>query len=271
MGMSKRTAQRKMAGAAALFASASALTACASIPDQRPQWVRIFDGESLAGWTVKIAGEPAGQDKHGVISAHDGILRFDYPETERFADKYLHLFYNRELSDYRVRLEYRFTGGQAPGGPGFALLNSGIMLHAQNPLSMAVEKDFPVSVEAQMLASHPGEPQRTTGNVCTPGTNVVVNGEIGKTHCIKSSHVARGVDEWTAMEVDVRGSEAIEIYVDGQLAFSLTDPQYDPADKRFPAPNNASGLLSRGFIALQGESHSVEFRNIELLDRAPIN
>ncbi len=42
-------------------------------------------------------------------------------------------------------------GEQCPGGPGWAIRNSGVMLHCQSPESMRKDQDFPVSVEVQFL------------------------------------------------------------------------------------------------------------------------
>ena len=67
--------------------------------------------------------------------AYDGYDTFD----ERFG----HLFFAEPFSHYRLRIEYRFVGAQAPNAPGWAARNSGVIMHSQPPLSMQRDQDFP--------------------------------------------------------------------------------------------------------------------------------
>ena len=68
------------------------------------------------------------------------------------------------------------------GGPSYARLNSGVMIHSQAPETILKDQDWPISVEAQLLAGG-----KTTMNVCTPGTEIFMKGEMVKAHCTNST------------------------------------------------------------------------------------
>ena len=64
---------------------------------------------------------------------------------------------------------------------------------------MAVEQDFPISLEAQLLGGN-GKDERSTGNLCTPGTNVVLKGKLFTPHCVNSSSKTYPGDQWVRAE-----------------------------------------------------------------------
>ena len=165
-----------------------ALSAACAGPAEGPDdgWIRLFNGENLDGWRVKIRGYELDDNYARTFRVEDGLLRVVYDDYDAFDGKFGHLFYETPFSHYRLRVEYRFVGEQTPGGPGWAFRNSGVMLHGQSPESMTVEQEFPVSIEAQMLGGD-GEHERPTGNLCTPGTHVEIGGELIERHCTNSS------------------------------------------------------------------------------------
>src|SRR3546814_15209367 len=87
------------------------------------------------------------------------------------------MYYKEPFSAYLLSVEYRFTGEQAPGGEGWAIRTSGAMLHCQEPSTIRKDQDFPISIEAQFLGGD-GAPDRTTAHLCTPGTTVILEGEL---------------------------------------------------------------------------------------------
>jgi len=134
---------------------------------------------------------------------------------------------------------------------------------------MGKDQDFPVSVEVQLLAGGPtGE--RSTANMCSPGTEVFRNGEMVKGHCFNSASQTYRGDQWVRVEVEVLGSERVRHNIDGKTVLEYTNlqigggnvSQFDPAVKKDGTP------LSEGYIALQGESHPTEFRKVEILNLA---
>lgn len=233
------------------------------------KWVPMFNGKDLTGWTPKFTGSPAGENVLNTFRVEDGALTVSYDGYDELRGRFGHLFYERKLSRYRIRLEYRFSGKQVAGGATWALMNSGIMLHSESAQSMRREQNFPVSIEAQFLGDD-GTGMRTTGNMCSPGTHVVMAGALVTEHCPKTSTVAVAPGEWTRFEVEVRGDRLIRHLVNGVVTAEYAQPQYDPTDedgKRVMGTGPAA--LSEGYVALQAESHPVQFRNIELLVLEP--
>ena len=229
-------------------------------------WIPLFNGKNLDGWRVKIRGYEVGDNYADTFRVEDGLLRVVYDDYEEFDGKFGHLFFETPFSHYRLRVEYRFVGQQTPGGPGWAFRNSGVMLHGQSPESMTVDQEFPVSIEAQMLGGD-GEHERSTGNLCTPGTHVEMDGELVTRHCTNSSSATYHGDGWVTMELEVRGSGIIRHYVEGEQVLEYYAPQLDANDgdaQRLLA-DGADKLLSGGTISLQAESHPVDFRKVELL------
>src|SRR3954451_24275370 len=162
----------------------------------RRDWIQLFNGKDLDGWIPKIAGYALGENYGNTFRAENGILKVSYDQYPEFGNRFGHIFYRkRKFSHYIVAAEYRFVGEQANGGPGWAFRNNGIMLHCQAPESMGKDQDFPISVEAQLLGAGPtGE--RSTLNVCTPGTEVYRNGEMVKSHCLNSTSQSYRGDQW---------------------------------------------------------------------------
>jgi hypothetical protein len=229
------------------------------------KWTALFNGKNLEGWQVKIAGHGLNDNYGNTFRVEDGILKVAYDQYETFQNKFGHIFYQEKFSNYRLRLEYRFTGEQTPGAPQWAYRNSGIMFHCQSPESMAKDQNFPVSIEAQLLGGN-GVDERPTGNVCTPGTNIMIDGELITRHCTSSSSKTYHGDQWVTMEIEVHGSGTIKHIVDGEVVLQYKKPQLDPSDPEAqPLIRGDDLLLKEGYISLQSESHPVEFRKVEIL------
>lgn len=236
----------------------------ASDPNSGPEWIDLFNGKNLDGWTVKITGHEAGDNYKDTYRVEDGILKVCYDKYETFDGKFGNLFYQTPFSQYVLRVEYRFTGKQVSGGPGWAFRNSGVMIHSQSPQSMGKDQNFPVSIEVQTLGGD-GEHPRTTGNLCTPGTHVTIDGTLRTEHCIVSKSETYHGDQWVTLEIEVHGSELIKHIINGKTVMTYAQPQLDPNDadaKKLITDGNL--LLSEGYIALQAESHPVEFRKVQL-------
>ena len=232
-------------------------------------WVQLFNGKDLDGWIPKIAGHELGDNYGNTFRVRDGLLAVSYDQYTNFDDRFGHLFYRGTYSYYRIAVEYRFVGEQARGGPAWALRNSGIMVHGQRPETIRKNQDFPISIEVQLLGGG-GTGERTTANLCTPGTNVVINGALFTTHCLNSQSKTYRGEQWVRVEAEVLGAGRITHFVNGEPVLSYEQPQigggnvinYDPAVKKDGA------LLTEGSISLQSESHPVEFRKVELLNLA---
>lgn len=236
------------------------------------EWIPLFNGKDLDGWTPKIAGHPLGENFADTFRVENGVLKVSYDKYEKlgeklgetFGDQFGHLFYKEPFSHYRLRIEYRFVGEQCKGGPGWAVRNSGVMIHGQPPETMAKDQSFPVSIEVQFLGGD-GKNPRHTGNLCTPGTNVVLGGRLERRHCTDSKSKTFHGDQWVTAEVEARGSKSIKHSINGELVLEYVDPQLDESDKDAKElVKNGKILLEGGSISLQAESHPIEFRKVEI-------
>lgn len=228
-------------------------------------WISLFNGKNLDGWRVKITGHNLDENFAQTFRVEDGLLKVRYDGYEEFGGQFGHLYYKEPFSNYRLRVEYRFVGEQASGGPGWAFRNSGMMIHGQTPESVAKDQEFPVSIEVQLLGGG-GSGTRTTGNLCTPGTNVVMNGELHTRHCTNSQSDTYHGDQWVTAEVEVRGTE-ITHFINGKPVLSYSGAQLDEKDPDAKVLLDAghAKMLSGGTVSIQSESHPVDFRKIEIM------
>ena len=71
------------------------------------------------------------------------------------------------------------------------------------------------------------------------------------------------------MEVECHGFGPIKNYVNGQLVMEYEKPQLDANDPDGgPLIKDGRRDLAGGWIALQAESHEVEFRKVEIMPLA---
>ena len=249
----------------AMLVVLTAVTFVQAEDTDKSEWIQLFNGKNLDGWKVKITGYDLDDNFGDTFRVEEGLLKVAFDKYDKFDGRFGHIFCEKPFSNYVLRLEYRFVGDQVPGGPGWAFRNSGIMIHGQSPESMRKDQSFPVSVEVQLLGGG-GSGKRPTGNVCTPGTHVVIDGELVKQHCNSSTSKTFHGDHWVTIEVEARGNELIKHRVNGETVFVYSQPQLDEndADAKKLIEKNGDKMLSGGSISLQAESHPVEFRKIEL-------
>jgi hypothetical protein len=234
------------------------------------KWTSLFNGRDLNGWTPKIKGYDFGVNYSNTFRIQDGAITVNYDGYNQFDSRFGHLFYKQPYSNYVLRLEYRFIGRQIKDGPGWATRNSGIMLHCQSPASMAKDQDFPVSLETQLLGGD-GQHPRHTGNLCSPGTHVVMNGQLITQHCTDSKSQTYHGEQWVTAEVEVHGNGKIIHRINGESVLEYDHPQLDPGDadaKKLLKPGQTDTQIYGGYISLQSESHPVQFRKIEIRELA---
>ena len=240
------------------------------------EWISLFNGKDLTGWDIKIAGCELGENYKNNIKVEDGMFRVTYDEFENFDERYGHIYYKEPFSYYHLRYEYRFTGEQIPGGASWNVRNSGIMVHSQSAKSVGKDQHFPVSIEMQLLGGL-NEGERTTGNLCTPGTFVEFEAEENHQHCISSTSKTYHGDQWVKAEMIVLGGEKIIQIIEGDTVLVYEKPMIDSvfvnSNNNWDKSNVPDGdhwrkrygeVLTEGYIALQAESHPIDFRNIEL-------
>ena len=233
-----------------------------------PEWLSLFNGRDLTGWTVMIHHHDVGDNVGDTFRVKDGLLQVRYDQYGDFDEQFGHLFYDRPFSYYHLLVEYRFVGELHRGAPDFAVRNSGVMLHAQDPRTMPREQDWPISIEFQLLGGLGNGQPRPTGNMCSPGTQIVYEHRLDTRHCINSSSATYDGDQWVRAEAVVLGGTEITHIINGVVVMRYTNPQigggvvqrYDPALKQ------DGRILTGGHIALQSEGQPIDFRRVELLD-----
>jgi hypothetical protein len=231
------------------------------------EWVSLFTGESLEGWSPKIRGEEFGEDARNTFRVEDGAITVSYDEYGVFSEQFGHLFHETPYEYYRLRYTYRFFGEQMDDGPGWAWRNSGIMIHSPAGATMGVDQDFPISIEVQLLGGN-GTDERTTANLCTPGTNVVISGELETRHCISSTSATYHGDDWVSGEILALGDSLIVHMIEGQEVLAYTHPQMGGGsvsghDESIKVDGR---LLAGGYFSLQSESHPVQYKDLEILN-----
>ncbi|MBN3519944.1 DUF1080 domain-containing protein [Algoriphagus lutimaris] len=240
-----------------------------SVEEEVPklEWRELFSGKDLDNWIIKISKHELNDNFANTFSVEDGMMQVRYDGYDQFDQQYGHIFYDESFSNYVLQVQYRFVGEQANGGEGWAWRNSGAMLHGQDPRTMLVDQNFPISVEAQFLGGN-GTDERSTCNLCTPGTNVVLADTLFTPHCINSSSKTYAGDQWVTANFIVLNDSVIHHMVGMDTVFSYNKPQIGggsvaPFD---PAVKIDGQLLKEGYISLQSESHPIDFRKVSIVE-----
>jgi Domain of Unknown Function (DUF1080) len=234
----------------------------------KKDWQTLFNGKDLKDWTVKIFHHEVGDNYGNTFRVEDGIMKVRYDQYDSFNNRYGHLYYNTPFSYYHLVVEYRFVGEWRKDAPSYTIKNSGVMFHSQDPRTMPKEQDWPISVELQLLAGLGDGKPRPTGNMCSPGTDVVFKGQIDPRHCIESTSKTYEGEQWVRAELIVLGDSLITHIINGDTVLQYSKPQigggvatgFDPKIKQ------DGKLLSTGFIAMQSEGQPIDFRKVEILN-----
>lgn len=234
--------------------------------DQR--WIPLFNGKNLKGWTPKIFHHEVGDNYGNTFRVNEGMIQVRYDQYDHFNNRYGHLFYRKPFSYFKLRFDYRFTGIWRTDAPSYTQINSGVMYHSQSPESILKEQDWPISVEFQLLGGLKDGLSRPTGNMCSPGTDVVFNGRVDPRHCINSSSKTYYGDQWVHAELIVLGDSLVTHLINGDTVLTYSKPQIGGgvANGYNPAIKIDGKLLKEGYIGLQSEGQEIDFKNIELLD-----
>lgn len=244
---------------------------CTTPTTAAERWKSLFDGKTLKGWIPKIVGSPAGENARDTFIVKDGAITVSYAGYERFQNRFGHLFYKSPFKAYRLRLKYKVLEPPLPDTPGWARSNSGVMFHSQSPESMGLNQPFPVSVEFQILGADGPKP-RPTGNLCTPGVSVTLNGAKQPVHCSDSSGPTIPNGTWVDLELEVSPKGVVTERINGAVVHTYSDIALDPADpmaaadaKRLIEARGGKLPVTEGYIALQSEGHPIAFKDIEIL------
>lgn len=231
-------------------------------------WVSLFNGRDINDWMVKVNHHEVGDNFGNTFRVEDGMIKVRYDQYAAYNDQFGHLYYKTPFSYYHLVVEYRFTGEWKKDAPSYTLLNSGIMFHSQDPRTMPKEQDWPISVEFQLLAGLGDGKPRTTGNMCSPGTHIVYNGQLDTRHCINSTSKTYDGDQWVRAELIVLGDSLITHIINGDTVMQYSKPQIggEVVNNFDPKMKQDGKILSSGYIALQSEGQPIDFRKVEIKD-----
>jgi hypothetical protein len=188
-----------------------------------PGFETIFDGKSLNGWTL------VGKTGDGYL-AGDGVLRCP-PKGGG------NLFYDRELTDFVVRFEFKLEEGS----------NNGLCIRCpRGDASLAYDGN-----ELQIINNN-GERYKNIEEWQKHGS--LYNVFPAKTGALKP------VGQWNQEEVVVQGRQ-VKVTVNGMVILDVNmDEAKDPEIvKKHPGLKRKSGYI--GFL---GHNEPIEFRNIRL-------
>lgn len=246
--------------------SALLLLGCMAFSSRKAGWVSLFNGKDLQHWQPKIAGHVLGENYLNTFRVENGILSVRYDAYDSFRNQFGSLFYDKRFANYRLRVEYRFVGATAPGGPSWGYKDSGVQYHCQSPSSMAVGQQFPVCLEYNLHGGN-GKDERPVGELCANGMYVEVNGKRNSSYCTPPA-VSRTFhdDQWITLEIDIRDG-VCRHFVNGEEILQFRNPRYDPknevANKMIVDGMDA---VVDGYISLQSNSHPIDFRKIEIME-----
>lgn len=231
-------------------------------------WISLFNGKDLKDWFVKIHHHEVGDNYGNTFRVEDGMVKIRYDQYDKFNERYGHLYFKQPFAYYHLSFEYRFVGIWRTDAPSYTIKNSGMMFHSQDPRTMLKEQDWPISVEFQLLAGLGDGKPRPTGNMCSPGTDVIFEGKLDPRHCINSTSKTYEGEQWVKADLIVLGDSLITHIINGDTVLQYSKPQigggvanrFDPKIKIDGKP------LKDGFIALQSEGQEIDFKNIKLLN-----
>lgn len=155
-------------------------------PEQGGEWISLFNGKDLEGWTVR--GEAVWEVKDGVL-------------TGRSPAKQGHIYGGPELTDLEVKGMFRIAEEGKTA-------NSGLYFRANPPKDNV--NGYPEGYEAQICNKH----EQPTGWLWKPGQGVGA-----------ASKVVTKDGEWFAMRVKAVGPK-IEIYINDELVTTHEDAEF---------------------------------------------
>ena len=112
--------------------------------------VALFNGKDLSGWTADVPEADKKPDIKPSFIVRDGKL-------VSLGKPLGHLVTDKEYENYRLTVEYRFTGQAG---------NCGVLVHSSKP--RALYGMFPQSIEVQMQSGKGPEPRATIPRVPRP-------------------------------------------------------------------------------------------------------
>ncbi len=253
----------KIQVALSLVVSFSALTATAD------EWVELFNGKDLTGWSPLIDKVEPGTDPAGHVVVRDGAIHM-YADTPAGTKvPFGTIIHERKFSRFHLSLEYQW--GKVKFPPRLdALRDAGLLYHIVDPPRAAFGV-WPESVECQIQEGDVGdivsinskfltwlnpEPEKAPAGQGTPGMLPEMGGVPAL--CGKGKYIGRypecdHLEGWNTVEAIVQADETAIHKINGVIRsrLSLLD---DSQDQR----------LGLGKIGLQLEGAEISYRKVRI-------
>ena len=235
--------------AAAFVLLLSATTLASAQEAGSAKFTKLFNGQDLGGFDIKIRDRDLNQDPNKVFQVKDGVIRASGKEYGYFITK-------KEYENYHLKLEFKW------GVPTYEprkdrARDSGILFHVVGP-----QKVWPKSVEFQMIEGRTGEVILVgDGASLTVKGETKTRGQGGSTRFARygqgpwedkvgyrdpEGEVEKPHGEWNLLEL-IASDGAVKYLVNGKVV------------------NEGTGAApSRGKILFQSEGAELFFRNIEI-------
>jgi hypothetical protein len=222
-------------------------------------WVKIFNGTDLTGWSPLIHKSAYKQDPYNTFRADpvNHVIKVtyeDYPDGN-FDDRCGLLYYDKLLTNYRVRVTYRFLEPQAKNPVSWGKNNTGLMIFGIDPAKVTGDPEFPPLIEIQLLGANSGG-GNTTPNMCVPG------GMTMKKSTATCGNNNTGVapppaSQWVTVEAEVHVKGDTKVFQYPNMTtpvITMSGPVYQNKD------------VLDGYLSLQSESQPLEYKDIELME-----
>lgn len=196
--------------------------------------VSLFNGRNLTGWHMDVPERDNNPKARIPFVVRKGnLVSLGTPGG--------HLITNKVYSNYRLIIEYRFTG--QPG-------NCGVLVHASK--KRRLYDMFPQSLEVQMQHGDAGDFWCIGEDITVP--NMVarrgpkdqwgVDGDLNRRIANLTDGSEKPLGQWNKMVVECKGS-TVAVWVNGDMV-----------------NHGTKCTASKGQIALQAEGSEVEFRRV---------
>ena len=216
------------------FATLAATIVAGSLATAEP----LFNGKDLAGWKTDVPDADKTPNIQPSFMVRDGkLVSLGTPRG--------HLITNKSFENYRLTVEYRFTG--KPG-------NCGVLVHSSTP--RVLYGMFPKSIEVQMQSGHAGDFWCIGENIEVPNMKQRRPKKEGQKYGGSKGDARRILNltddsenklgEWNTMVIECKADE-VKVWVNGTLV-----------------NHGTKSTASKGQIALQAEGAEVEFKKVEL-------
>jgi len=198
----------------------------------------LFNGKDLAGWKTDVPSADKTPNIQPSFMVRDGkLVSLGTPRG--------HLISDKSYKNYRLTVEYRFTG--KPG-------NCGVLVHSSTP--RVLYGMFPKSIEVQMQSGQAGDFWCIEENIEVPNMDQRRPKKEGQKYGGSKGDARRILNltddsekklgEWNKMVIECQGDE-VKVWVNDTLV-----------------NHGTKSTASKGQIALQAEGAEVEFKKVDL-------